>query len=83
MKNVLLWAVLTAVGAYLLGMFVAAVTSGSPVDWLTVQDPTGRPPRIIALLTLGPIILVGIIALVVRLRRRWNSVRSKKPDGKL
>lgn len=82
MKKLLLWVALAAVGAYLLGMFVAAVTSGAPADWLTLQSPTGRPPRIVALLTLGPIVLVGIVALAVRLRRRWNSDHSKQQDRK-
>ncbi len=83
MKNLLLRIALVALGAYLLGIFVAAVTSGAPSDWLTLQSPTGRPPRIVALLTIGPIFLVGIIVLTVRLFRRRNSDRSKRQGRKM
>lgn len=77
MKKLLVWSALGAVGAYLLGMFVAAVTTGAPVDWLVPQS--GRPPRLLALLALGPIVLVGVVVLVVRLYRRWRLGRTPTP----
>ena len=81
MKKTLLWVALVAVAAYLLGIFVAAVISGVPSDWLATQSPTGRPPRIVALLTLGPIILVGLVAIGVRLYRRWGPAHVRKRNA--
>lgn len=73
LSKLLLCGAITAFSAYLLGMFVAAIVHGAPADWLIAQTPTDRLPRVIALLALGPILLVGLLALRVCLGRRWKS----------
>lgn len=72
MIKFLLSLVAAAVCAYLLGMFFAAVTSGSPGHWLTVQRPTGHSPQLVGLLAFGPIVLVGLVVVVIRLYQRWK-----------
>jgi hypothetical protein len=78
MRKLLFCLAIAAGFAYALGAFVGIVLSGAPGDWLTVQGPTGRPPRIAALLALGPIALIGIVVLVIRLRRRWRETLAQR-----
>jgi multisubunit Na+/H+ antiporter MnhE subunit len=75
MKRFLLWLCLGAIAAFLLGVFFAMVVSSAPGEWVTQQPATGRPPRLIALLTLGPILLVGAVALVARFLRKRKQRR--------
>jgi MFS family permease len=75
-KRLILWVVAIALAAYLLGLVLGAVLSGVPSDWLAVQEPTGRPPRLIGLLALMPIVIVGVVVLVIRALRRRKSRRS-------
>jgi len=63
--------------AFAIGLFFAAVVDGSPSSWLTVQSNTGRPPRLVALLALGPIALVAIAVLAVKL---WRTARGAEPS---
>ena len=69
MKRALVITLLAAIAAFALGAFTAAITNTSPSGWLVPQDPTGRPPRLIALLALGPIIVVGVVVVAIRLYR--------------
>ncbi len=76
----LLIVVVTALLAYFLGYLVAAIGE-APSTWLAPQDPTGRPPRFVALLALLPIAFVGGIAILVKLWRwaaRGKQKRTKR-----
>ena len=72
MKRLALAVALCCVAGLVLGVLFAAVVGGTPASWLLSQ---GRPPRIVAVLALGPIVLVGAIALVVTSVRRMQKAK--------
>jgi hypothetical protein len=72
-RRVLAVLAIGCVAAYLLGIALAFFTGTAPLSWLRPQPGTGRPPQLVALLALVPILLVGIVALVARFVRRRRS----------
>lgn len=64
MKKFALLAVAVALASTAIGFLFAAITHSPPGDWLVVQQSTGRPPKLIALLALIPIFLALILAAV-------------------
>ena len=80
MKRVLLVALAAAVAALALGLFFGAVTNSPPSEWLAPQESTGRPPRLVALLAVGPIILVALAVVAVRLYRAARAKRAKRKN---
>lgn len=52
---------------YALGAFVAIVIAGVPPQSLV--PVSGRPPAILYVLSLGPIVLTGVAVLVIKLIR--------------
>lgn len=71
----LLLALAAAVPGLALGLFFAAVTSGAPAEWLVIQSETGRPPKLAALLAVGPILVVALAAIVVKVHRAKDRAR--------
>jgi hypothetical protein len=72
MKRLALAVVICCLAGLALGVFFAAAVGGAPASWLEVQ---GRPPRLVALLALGPILLVAVAAVVARLVRRRRKAK--------
>jgi uncharacterized membrane protein len=77
MKRLALAFALCCVAGLVLGFFFAAVVGGSPASWMQAQ---GRPPRLVALLALGPIVLVGAAAIVVTAVRRRRAAKDEPYD---
>jgi uncharacterized membrane protein len=75
MKRLALAFALCCVAGLVLGVFFAAVVGGAPASWLQAE---GRPPRLVALLALGPIVLVGAAAIVVTAVRRRRAARGQQ-----
>ena len=77
MKRFLLVALAIAVAALVLGVFLAAITNSPPSEWIAPQESTGRPPRLAALLAIGPIFLVALVVLAIRLYRAAQARKAK------
>jgi multisubunit Na+/H+ antiporter MnhE subunit len=70
LRRLLFWLLLAAAGSFVLGFTLALLTASPPASWLVPQSPTGRPPQLVALLALVPIVIAVIVFLVVRYVRR-------------
>lgn len=75
MKKLVLLFVSVAFGSAAVGFLFAAMTTSPPGDWLAIQEDTGRPPKIIALLTLAPIIVVGVLVVI---KYVYRTIRKKR-----
>jgi multisubunit Na+/H+ antiporter MnhE subunit len=78
MLRIIFWLLVLAVIGYLLGMLLGALLTATPSSWLETQSPTGRPSRLVGLLTLLPIVVIALIVLAVRVTRRINSKKARK-----
>lgn len=64
MKKFFLLVVSVVFSSAAIGFLFAAMTDSPSGDWLTVQENTGRPPRLIALLAFAPILVTGVLAAI-------------------
>ena len=79
MKRTLFWLAFSALGAYALGALYAFTVVEAPLGWLA---PAGRAPQLAAFLALGPIALVGLAAIVVKVSRKWRSRSPTQQDSR-